>query len=108
VCQVTVCEALTCLQGYEAVAVATAAESSSDDGACCPKTICVPMTALPMVGRRCPPLVEPVCGEHQVAMLVTDGSPQACSRLVCGRSGRGVGNASFKHLCLFIGQTSPS
>jgi hypothetical protein len=105
VCQVQVCEARTCDLGFEVVTV-TNALSTADNDTCCPKTVCVPLTALPLTLRPptsqpmttwppnvqpmtdrppCLPLVEPACGEHQVSRLVTGSSAQhPCPRLVCG------------------------
>jgi hypothetical protein len=111
VCQVQVCEARTCDLGYEVMAV-TNALPTADNDTCCPKTVCVPLTALqstafpltlrpptsqpmttwppnaqPMTARPpCPPLAEPTCGEHQVSRLVTGSAAaqQPCPRLVCG------------------------
>jgi hypothetical protein len=110
VCKVQVCEARTCELGFEVMAVTNALKTSDND-TCCPKMVCVPLTALqstalpltlrpptsqpmttwppnvqPMTVRPpCPPLVEPTCGEHQVSRLVTGSSAQhLCPRLVCG------------------------
>ncbi len=45
VCQVHVCEARTCDLGFEVVTV-TNALPTGDNDTCCPKTVCVPLTAL--------------------------------------------------------------
>jgi hypothetical protein len=123
VCQVQVCEARTCELGFEVMTV-TNALPTADNDTCCPKTVCVPLTALqstalpltlrpptsqpmttwppsvqPMTARPpCPPLVEPTCGEHQVSRLVTGSSAQhPCSRLVCGTTFIASLNGTFLH-----------
>jgi hypothetical protein len=45
VCQVQVCDARTCDLGFEVVTV-TNTLPTGDNDTCCPKTVCVPLTAL--------------------------------------------------------------
>jgi hypothetical protein len=123
VCQVQVCEARTCDLGFEVMTV-TNALSTADNDTCCPKTVCVLLTALqstalPLTLR--PPTSQPMTtwpliGVPPVAQPMTARPP--CPPLVepaCGKhqvSRLVTGSSAAQHLCprLVCGKTfiSPS